>query len=94
MDIVIITYENYAEELYNRCGYFFCENCGANSNKAYGFDRHHIIFRSEKPGHPEIHNGRNIILLCRKCHEEAHGDKERFRSHLIYLRDLVTLFDL
>ena len=41
-----------------------CQVCGGTA-----VDIHHILFKS-KGGTDDV---RNLIALCRKCHEEAHG---------------------
>ena len=48
----------------------YCENCGkAGRVDKGGFDLHHILPRSHGGG-DEVDN---IILLCRRCHNAAHG---------------------
>jgi 5-methylcytosine-specific restriction endonuclease McrA len=48
----------------------YCENCGkAGRVDKGGFDLHHILPRSHGGG-DEVGN---IILLCRRCHNAAHG---------------------
>jgi 5-methylcytosine-specific restriction endonuclease McrA len=48
----------------------FCEVCGMGGRvDRGGFDLHHIVPRSQGGG-DEVEN---IILLCRKCHNAAHG---------------------
>lgn len=47
-------------------GYWFCDKC--KTNDAYHFSMHHIVYRSEKPKHEHLHNKRNLIDLCEKCH--------------------------
>ncbi len=87
--------KEYVEERLLEVGYLQCEECGRSNNID---PPHHIVFKSEKPNHPEIHNKRNLILLCRKCHDFFHGKcknplpKKEARRHLIEERDLVELF--
>ena len=69
-------------------GYLYCENCGRTTK---ALDAHHIIYRSEKPKHPELNNIQNLILLCRKCHTWFHDKKDR-RESLIQTRNLKQLF--
>lgn len=45
-----------------------CENCGAPA-----VEIHHIIFRS----HCGTSGLDNLICLCRRCHELAHGPQAR-----------------
>ncbi len=48
----------------------YCEICGKIGRvDRGGFDLHHIIARS----HGGSNDIENIILLCRKCHNAAHG---------------------
>ena len=47
-----------------------CEVCGKSGRAdSSGFDLHHIIARSHGGGDSVD----NIILLCRRCHNAAHG---------------------
>jgi len=55
------------------------------------FSTHHIVFRSEKPNHPEMNNPANLIFLCHNCHEGFHNDK-RSRNYLVKERGLQELF--
>jgi len=70
-------------------GYLFCDNCG--TNKTYQWEMHHIVYRSEKPKHKELHNPLNLIDLCMKCHNWFHIKKDR-RNKLVKERGLVKLF--
>lgn len=45
-----------------------CENCGAPA-----VEIHHIVFRS----HCGTSDLDNLICLCRRCHELAHGPEAR-----------------
>ena len=79
-----ILYDN----IFYEKGYLFCEICKANK----GIDPpHHIIWRSEKPNHPELHELSNLILLCRNCHNEFH-DKKGKRNKLVLSRQLHLIF--
>ena len=74
--------------------YIYCERCEVNQNskKALRFEVHHIIFASERPKHKNLHNPKNLILLCIGCHNELH--KHKFlRNDLVVKRGLVELFD-
>ena len=76
------------EEMYFNFGYYFCQHC----KKTVSFvDVHHIIWRSEKPGHPDINCKKNLILLCRNCHNEFH-DKKGTRNQLVLDRQLHLIF--
>ncbi len=85
---------NYFNDKVLEVGYAKCEECGATNTI---FDVHHIIFRSEKPKHPEIDNPRNLILVCRKCHDRLHGKtgllKKEVRRHLVISRKLDEIFN-
>lgn len=81
--------QNYRRDFLRKHDYLFCENC--NKNNAFKFDSHHIIFASEKSGHKELHNFKNMILLCRDCHTNFHRHKY-LRNNLILDRGLVELF--
>lgn len=70
--------------------YVFCQYC-KNSN-AGRYETHHIIYRSEKPKHINLHDKSNLIRLCRACHIKFHKDKT-LRHKLIKERELDKLFD-
>jgi hypothetical protein len=72
-------------------GYNWCEQCG----KTRPVSAHHIIFRSEKPGHPFLHAKINLILVCGTdvtgCHGEFHRHKGA-RNKLVVDRSLHEWF--
>lgn len=82
------------DEMQDKYGYIFCQHC-QKSKGVYKFEVHHIIYRSEAPEHPELHNKRNLIILCNKCHKDGtdsfHNQKEK-RNYLIVQRKLYQLF--
>lgn len=77
------------EEMQNNFGYIFCEHCGTTST--YQFEMHHLIYRSEKPNHEHLHDKRNLINLCIKCHNWYHKNKSN-RNELVENRKLYELF--
>lgn len=83
------------EKQLDEYGYHFCEYC-QKSRGVYKFEVHHIIFRSEAPNHPELHNERNLIILCSACHngsgDSFHNRKDK-RDYLITGRKLHELFE-
>lgn len=72
-------------------GYIFCQHC--KTNNSLRFEGHHIIYRSEKPLHEYLHDERNIILLCIKCHNEFHRHKS-IRNEIVKERGLDGLFNI
>ena len=70
-------------------GYWFCDKC--EINETYHCSMHHIVYRSEKPKHEHLHNERNLIDLCMRCHNYFHEKKDR-RNYLIEERNLTELF--
>lgn len=70
-------------------GFNFCERCGQPTNR---IEIHHIIYRSEAPYNPEIHNKLNLLIVDRKCHEFYHSDKSN-RDSLVEERKLKELFE-
>jgi len=72
-------------------GYIECQACGATSSIKY--ETHHIIFRSEKPGHPHLHDKQNLVVLCIGCHNHWHKHKSA-RSEILIDRRLDELFGL
>lgn len=69
-------------------GHLFCQRCEINKGP---FETHHIIYRSEKPKHPKLHDKINLILLCVKCHNFYHNKKAN-RLPLIEERKLTEVF--
>lgn len=76
--------------IFSEKGYYECKHC-KRTDKFY-YDLHHIIYRSEKPKHEQLHNDRNLILLCRECHNLFHKNKS-IRNKLIDERKLNILFN-
>jgi len=72
-------------------GYNFCQYC--YTSNSFMFSVHHIVFRSEMPNHKEIHNRKNLIIVCQKCHDDFHNNKS-IREPLLEKRGLKKLFDL
>ncbi len=95
---VTLDYKSQAERviarMQNEYGYLHCELCGRiNCN----LHTHHIVYKSEAAKHPELHNERNLILVCADgigyhgCHEKLHADKKK-REKLVQERNLKELF--
>lgn len=72
-----------------------CEVCGVNQNGTQKFETHHIYFASLWPKHEELHNFKNLILVCIKCHNEFHSGEMRSQIFLKLERQrgLKRLFD-
>lgn len=83
----------YRNDFLEKHGYLFCENCGINGNGSAKFETHHIVFASEAPKHKELHNEKNLILVCIKCHNIFHGKKREERKELVKNRGLEELFN-
>lgn len=81
--------KEYQEWFFDEYGYIFCELC--KKSNAFRFDTHHIVYASEKPKHKNLHDHKNLILLCRDCHIYLHSDKKR-RENLYKRRGLNELF--
>lgn len=77
------------ERLIEESGFIHCEHCKRSDKAKY--ETHHIIYRSEKPGHQHIHDSSNLILLCVQCHNEFHKQKG-MRDDLVEKRELFKLF--
>lgn len=66
--------------------------CYYQSNECrWPIERHHIIFRSEIPRHPERDNPRNILPVCSYHHKRLHDKKDR-RRDIVIERDLNSLY--
>lgn len=77
------------QEMIDDQGYLSCQYCGTSNSIA--FEVHHIVYRSEAPHHPNLHNPINLILLCREHHKWFHSKKDR-RDELIIERCLWEIF--
>lgn len=70
-------------------GYVYCQDC--KTSNSLRFETHHIVYRSEKPLHENLHKKRNLIVLCIRCHNEYHKKKSK-RNQLVEDRKLNELF--
>lgn len=77
------------EKLIEEKWYRYCEHCWVNQSLRW--EHHHIIYRSEKPKHEYLHDIRNILHLCIKCHNEFHKHKP-MRESYVRERKLQDLF--
>lgn len=76
-------------------GYVFCESKYCDEpNKAFPpHSTHHIMSAGRYPGHWELHNPLNLILLCFKCHSEFEEHKRKDEhNELVEERGLKELF--
>jgi 5-methylcytosine-specific restriction endonuclease McrA len=82
------------DEQIDEYGYTFCQHCEKSSG-VYKFHVHHIIFRSEAPQNEFLHDKRNLLIVCDKCHngsgDSFHNRKEK-RNYLIEKRKLYEIF--
>ena len=67
----------YRKKFLSEKGYLFCESCGVNQNGTPKFEVHHIYYASLYPRHKELHNEKNLILLCIQCHNDFHSSKRK-----------------
>lgn len=65
----------YRKEFLDKNNYLFCEVCGINGNGTPKFEVHHIYFASLHPKHKELHNTKNLIMVCIGCHNNFHSNK-------------------
>jgi 5-methylcytosine-specific restriction endonuclease McrA len=84
-----MTSEEQKQEQYNEYGYNFCEHCGRTGY----VESHHIVYRSEAPNHPMLHDKINRILLTRKCHDWFHERKSN-RDKIVEERGLRNIFKI
>lgn len=84
----------YRKAFLAKYGYLYCEQCGVNTNGTQRFEVHHIYFASMYPRHKELHNDRNLILICIECHQKFHAGKtyEKEFKRLEKERGLKKLF--
>jgi hypothetical protein len=79
------------EQMVLEYGYLFCEICKVAKHDTYRWEMHHLIYRSEKPLHEHLHNPRNLINVCSKCHNWFHKNKSN-RNDIVESRKLYELF--
>ena len=77
------------KNMIDNIGYLYCENC--QTSHSIKFECHHLIYRSEKPLHKNLHDKENLILLCIKCHNEFHRNKYN-RNSIVESRKLNSIF--
>ena len=53
----------------------YCQLCGSTC----WLEIHHIVYRSENGSNDE----RNLIRLCKKCHEMVHSNKKKWQKFLL-----------
>jgi len=84
----------YRKQFIKKHEYAFCEVCKINAMGTARHEVHHIYFASQYPRHPELHNDRNLILVCIECHYKFHAGKEyeHVFKKLEKERDLKKLF--
>lgn len=77
------------QEILEKYWYVKCQHC--NISNSLRRENHHLIFRSEAPRHKNIHNTRNILFVCIKCHNEFHKNNS-IRKQYVVDRKLWELF--
>ncbi len=63
----------YREDFVRQHGYVFCEIC--KTSNSFKFEVHHIYYASRFPKHRNLHDRRNLILVCIQHHNDLHGGK-------------------
>jgi len=85
------------DEMMNEYGYLFCQKRGCGTSRAFKFEVHHIVFRSEVPEHPQLHSKKNLIIVCSACHNQKsnsfHNKKDE-RNYLVLERGLDKIFNI
>lgn len=71
-----------------RAGHTYCQIC----KRPCRTETHHLVYRSEAPNHPHLHDKKNLILVCREHHNWFHEEKDR-RLPWIRERELWKLFN-
>ena len=78
------------ERMIEENGFYYCEHC----QQSGGFHKlhcHHLVFRSRKPNHPNLHHIDNLLILCDFCHQKFHSDN-KISEKYIKERNLIYLF--
>ena len=82
----------YRAEFLEKHGYIFCEVC--RTNYSLKFEVHHIYFASKYPRHVELHNPKNLVMVCIQCHNDFHSSKKEKEFRKIEReRGLKRLFE-
>lgn len=81
----------YRKYFLEKNGYAYCEVCQRSDAPIYQV--HHIFYASRYPSHPNLHDFRNLVHICSKCHDGFHSgalndDMERLDKE----RGLTDLF--
>jgi len=84
----------YKKNYLSKHDYLECELCRVNKNGTLKFEVHHIYAASIKPQHKQLHNPKNLILLCVQCHNDMHMNKKKKEFNRIEKeRGLKKLFN-
>jgi len=78
------------QAMQDKSGYLYCQRC--YTSNTFKFEVHHIVFRSEAPSHPNLHEPINLIILCKPCHDALHTHKY-LRNPIVKTRELNTVFE-
>jgi hypothetical protein len=78
------------DDMIQRQDFISCEHCDTSNSPR--FECHHLVYQSEKPKHKELHNERNLLITCIKCHNQFHKSKHKMREKYIKERNLTELF--
>ena len=82
--------KKYRKAFIEKEGYERCEVCGRSNLPTHV---HHIYYASRFPKHENLHDFRNLIMVCVQCHNDFHGGKlKEIFKEIEYERDLKNLF--
>lgn len=86
----------YRKAFLKKHGRLFCEVCSVNTNGTMAFQVHHIYSASKMPRHKNLHDFRNLIMVCLECHHKFHAGKTYQDKFKVLEKDrgLVELFSL
>ena len=83
------------EAMMDDTGYLYCQRC-QKTKCGMSFHVHHLVFRSEAPGHPMLHNKVNLIIVGDDCHMNAPDSfhtKKDSRIPFLKERGLYEIFE-
>lgn len=84
------------KEMQDKYGYLFCQKC-QSVQCGMKFEVHHIVFRSEAPGHPMLHDKINLIIVGSDCHQNSPDSfhrKKEVRIPFMIERGLYEIFGI
>lgn len=91
--ILVKNRKELVEEIQDEYGYIFCQKC-KQTKCGRNFHVHHLVFRSEAPDHPMLHEKVNLIIVGDWCHMDAPNSFHRKKDERIPFMRERGLFEV